>query len=442
MPEIIDNYKILELIHHGAMGSIYKAENLRSSRIVAIKIPCDELSMDSVSFDAYRMEKEIGKRLDDPRFIKLYEAGYKKHYIIMEYVEGKELRSIFHGIPISFDSIQEIFIDICKAVEFFHSKGIVHHDLKPENIMLPKEGGIKIIDFGLAGIIGEMDSITEKYTAPKGTPEFISPEQFLGIRCDHRSDIYSVGTMLYKALVGKLPFSGKGTALTKKKLSDEPMPPKALIPDFSPHLQEIILKALEPNPRNRYQKIEELCNDLQEPLNVPLTERAYRTKSSALKNGGLNIKDFTDLKDRAPAVKKYRILAIFFDRKPQWHVLSEIASIARERDALVNIILITPEIMDIEYKQGAIESMISSLKSEILFDNEWVLDFFKGNWIEATIEVHVREPLSAISEIINRNKTDLIITSERERGKLSKAIFRSISAKIVDITDCSVLVIR
>lgn len=442
MPEIIDNYKIIELIHHGAMGSIYKAEDLRSSRIVAIKIPSDELSMDSVSFDAYRMEKEIGRRLDDPRFIKFYQAGHKKHYIVMEYVEGKDLRSIFRGTPIPFDSIKEIFIDICKAVEFFHSQGIIHHDLKPENIMLSKQGWIKVIDFGLAGIIGEMDSISEKYTDPKGTPEFISPEQFLGIRRDQRSDIYSVGTMLYKALVGKLPFIGKGTALAKKKLSEEPMPPKALIPDFSPHLQEIILKALEPNPKNRYQKIEELCKDLQEPLKASLTERAYRTKPSPLKEGSLSFKDFGSLKDRTLSIKKYRIMAIFFDRKPQWQVLSEIASVARERDAMVNIILIAPEVVDIEYKQGVVEAIISSLKSEILFDNEWVLDFFKGNWIEATIEVHVREPLAAVSEIINRNKTDLIITSERERGRLSKALFRSISAKIVDIANCSVLVIK
>ncbi|MBI5027206.1 MAG: protein kinase [Nitrospirae bacterium] len=443
MPKTIDHYKILGLIHHGAMGSIYKAEDTRTGKIVALKIPCNEFGMDTVCFDAYRIEKGIWKRLDDPRFIKFYEVEPKtNHYIVMEYVEGKDLRSLFRGRPLPFDRVREIFVEICKAVVFFQNKGIVHFDLKPENVMLPEAGGIKIVDFGLACIIGEQDIITEKHIGPKGTPEYISPEQVLGIRCDPRSDIYAVGVMLYEALTGRLPFSGKGTALAKKKLSEGPIPPKAFMPDFSPHLQEIILKALEPNPNNRYQKIEDLCNDLQEPSKVLLTERAHRTKSSISREDILSLEGLGEVRAKTPFIKKYRILAAFFDGRPQQRVLSEIVSLARERDAVVDIVLITQGIMDIEYREGEIEDVIAYLKSELLFDNEWVLEFFGNNGIEATLDVIAGDPESEILRMADKKKVDLIVTSERERGRLSKVLFRSMSARIADKAPCSVLVIK
>ena len=284
--EDLDQYKLLEVIARSGMASIFKATDRISGETVVIKVPYMQFESDVVFYDRFRREEEIGQRLDNPYIVKVFKPRKKSRmYIAMEYVEGESLRAMMREKRgLSTEQVLDLARQICEAVIYMHSEGVVHRDLKPENILVTAEGRIKIMDFGIA-----LDESARRLTwagmsSTIGTPDYMSPEQVSGRRGDHRTDVYSIGTIMYEMLTGELPYTAPNVySLMKMKTGQDPQPPTTYVPDLNPQLQEIILRAIERIPRNRYDTAAEMLEDLRDPSRVKVTDRATRLHPASLR---------------------------------------------------------------------------------------------------------------------------------------------------------------
>jgi len=273
----LDHYRIEGVAARSGMASIFRATDLNSGRQVAIKVPHPEMEADPVFFDRFHREQEIGQKLDHPGVMKVMtDDGHSQIYMVMEWVEGKLLRQILNEegkLPI--ERGVRLALRIGEALDYIHSQGVVHRDLKPENVMVDSEDQIKLIDFGIAASTGSRRLTFAKLSQTMGTPDYISPEQVKGKRGDARSDIYALGVMLYEMLTGKVPFTGSNAFLIMNdRLLNNPVPPREIEPEISPQLQEIIYRALERDPNNRYPTAREMCWDLEHMDEVGVSERA------------------------------------------------------------------------------------------------------------------------------------------------------------------------
>jgi eukaryotic-like serine/threonine-protein kinase len=258
------------------MASIFRGTDLKTGRQVAIKVPHPEMESDPVFFDRFRREEDIGKALDHPGVMKVFTDGDRSQiYMVMEWVDGKLLRQILSDLKkLPPERAIKIALGILDALGYIHSHGIVHRDLKPENIMVDSNDNVKLIDFGIAGQEGARRLTFAKLSQVMGTPDYISPEQVRGKRGDARSDIYALGVMLYEMLTGKTPFQGPNPfAIMNDRLLNNPIPPREIDPTVSPELQEIVYRAIERDPKNRYSNAHDMAVDLQHPEKVGVSER-------------------------------------------------------------------------------------------------------------------------------------------------------------------------
>jgi serine/threonine protein kinase len=271
----IDHFKIIEVLHSGAMGRIYKATDMLSDQTVSIKKPFGDILNHPILYYHFQNEERIGTLLNHDRIVAFLGKKRSARYAILEYIPGKDLRSVVpRGRKISLENALQITCQIAEGLSYLHNRGVIHLDIKPENIMVTPDIRIKIIDFGLAQIIGAADLLTEDFMEPHGTPFYIAPEQLLGCRDDLRSDIYSLGMVFYELLTGKLPFE-RSTHLAKVKirLKADPVPPRYYDPTIAPQIQEIILRSLEKDPTNRYQNADALIKDLTHYDKIELSHR-------------------------------------------------------------------------------------------------------------------------------------------------------------------------
>jgi eukaryotic-like serine/threonine-protein kinase len=286
----LDSYRIEAPVAHSGMATIFRATDLRDKRIVALKIPHPDMEADPILFDRFRREAAIGERLNHPGVMRV--AGGEEHsraYMVMEWCEGRLLRQILNQGRIPPDRAIRITIGILEALEYIHANGVVHRDLKPENIMVDSDDRIKIIDFGIASDAASRRLTYANFTPTLGTPDYISPELVKGKRGDGRADIYAVGVMLYEMLTGKLPFFGPSPlAVMNDRVRNHPVPPRVADPTVTPQLQEVLYRALERDPRNRYAKAHEFQFDLEHLDEVGVDDRAelrdWRRRKTRLTN--------------------------------------------------------------------------------------------------------------------------------------------------------------
>jgi serine/threonine-protein kinase len=284
--EKLDQYDLTELIARSGMASIFKAVDRLSGATVAIKVPYLQFESDVVFYGRFQREEAVGRRLDHPNIIKVLTPRHKSRmYIAMEYVDGISLRAIMRNErPLKTERALNFARQVCDAMVYMHSQGVVHRDLKPENVLVTAEGRIKIMDFGIA-----LDESARRLTwsglsTTIGTPDYMAPEQVSGRHGDARTDVYALGTMLFEMLTGNLPFGGTNVyAMMRAKTGDDPQPPSRFVPDIDPHLEEIILRAIERSPRNRYPNAAEMLADLNAPERVQVTGRAQRLHPHSLR---------------------------------------------------------------------------------------------------------------------------------------------------------------
>ncbi len=271
----LDSYRIEAPVARSGMASIYRAVDTRDNRTVALKIPHPDLEADPILFDRFQREGGIGEKLSHPRIMRVF-GGEKRSriYMVMEWCEGRLLRQILDEGRIPRDRAIRITTEILDALQYAHDNGVVHRDMKPENVMVDAHDNIKLIDFGIAGDAAARRLTYANITATLGTPNYISPEQVKGKRGDGRSDIFAVGVMLYEILTGKLPFTGSNPMQAMNdRLLNYPTPPSVLDPSISPQLQEVIYRALERDPKNRYAKASEFAHDLHHLDEVGVEDR-------------------------------------------------------------------------------------------------------------------------------------------------------------------------
>ena len=271
----LDHYEIEQLVARSGMASIYRGKDTNSGKLVAIKIPHPEMECDPIFFERFKRETDIGARLDHPGVMKVFvDEGRARVYMVMEWVDGTLLRRILSGRKMPTERAVKITLRILDALGYIHTHGVVHRDLKPENIMVDADDNIKLIDFGIAANAGARRITFANFSSTMGTPDYISPEQVKGKRGDARSDLYTVGVMLYEMLTGKVPFQGENPfAIMNDRLLNNPIPPREIDPTITPQLQEIIYRALERDPANRYKDAAEFAHDLQHQDEVGIAER-------------------------------------------------------------------------------------------------------------------------------------------------------------------------
>src|ERR1041385_2184240 len=274
--QTISNYHILEKLGEGGMGVVYKAEDTKLKRTIALKFLPPELAASAQDKARFVQEAQAASALNHPNVCTIHDI--QDHdgtmFIVMEFVDGQTLRE--RKDSISFKQALDIGIQIAEGLAAAHEKGIVHRDLKPENIMLRKDGIAQIMDFGLAKLRASGSKITRltKEGSTVGTAGYMSPEQVQGLDTDHRSDIFSYGVLLYELLTGELPFKGvHETALAYEIVNVDPAPMASIKPDIDPNLDAIILECLEKDPRERTQSIAQTGLDL----------KRYRRESSRQK---------------------------------------------------------------------------------------------------------------------------------------------------------------
>ena len=283
--DLLDQYQIQDLVARSGMASIFRARDTATGGTVALKVPHLQFESDVVFFERFQREEEIGQKLDHPNVIKFLKPRHKSRmYVAMEYVEGRSLRSLMEQEhPLPRERALAIAQQIAAALQHMHEMGIVHRDMKPENVLLTTSGQVKIVDFGIA-----LDKSARRMTwaglsGTVGTPDYIAPEQIGGRRGDARSDVYALGIILYEMLTGNLPFSGPNPlAVMRAKTDEEPRLPGYFVPGFDPQLEAIIMKAIAHDPRDRYQSAAEMLVDLRNPAGAQPFQPGQRRRRGPL----------------------------------------------------------------------------------------------------------------------------------------------------------------
>jgi serine/threonine protein kinase/lipoprotein NlpI len=266
---IAKKYRIIEKLGEGGMGVVYKAKDMRLDRTVALKFLPPELTSNKEAKKRFIQEAKTAAALNHPQICTIYEIDETddQTFISMEYIEGRSLKDKLQDGPMDVDEAQDIFIQVAQGLREAHEKGIVHRDIKPANIMVKRKGQTKITDFGLAKLSWGVD-LTKPSTI-MGTVAYMSPEQARGEQVDHRTDIWSLGAMLYEMLSGKRPFKkSHEQALIHSILNEEPKPIAEIRADIPIHMDRTIRKALEKDTRTRYQSIQELMEDLKTSASI------------------------------------------------------------------------------------------------------------------------------------------------------------------------------
>lgn len=451
---MLDGFLIGELLHRGGMAHLWEVSRPGDPTPMLMKIPVLHEGEDPAAIVSFEMEQMIMPRLKGPHVPRHIANGdfATQPYIVMERLSGETLLPQLEHLPLPATAVAAMAAKIADALEALHGQGVVHLDLKPSNIMFRASGEAVLIDFGLAHHRELPDLMQEEFRLPYGTAPYMAPEQVMGIRSDHRSDLFALGCLMYFFATGTRPFGDpqklKGL---KQRLWQDPVPPRKLKPDLPPWFQEIVLRCLEVRAGRRHPSAAQLAHDLRNPDQVALTGRAAKLAADGY---------FAVLK------RKGEPLSSLIDKPPE--VRSE-ASDAPIVAVALNLDDLTPELSDklrrtalriLERSPNARLACLNVLKlNRIAMDSS--LDEDGNNkhvqrlvdlkdWARALkleqgrITFHVLEafdPAETILEYARENNVDHIVMGARENSTMRK-ILGSVSAKVAAEAPCTVTVVR
>jgi beta-lactam-binding protein with PASTA domain/tRNA A-37 threonylcarbamoyl transferase component Bud32 len=288
-------YELDGVVGRGGMAEVYRARDIRLDRIVAIKTLRADLARDQTFQARFRREAQSAASLNHPSIVAVYDTGEDMAtgvpvpYIVMEFVDGRTVRDLLQeGHRLLPERSLEIIDGVLRALEYSHQAGIVHRDIKPGNVMVTRNGDIKVMDFGIARAMSDAQATMTQTAQVIGTAQYLSPEQARGERVDARSDLYSAGCLLYELLTGRPPFTGDSpVAIAYQHVRENPIPPSRIDPDIPLWADAIVLKAMAKSPADRYQSAAEMRADLQRaasgmPVAAPTRMDAYGPRTQRM----------------------------------------------------------------------------------------------------------------------------------------------------------------
>lgn len=451
---VLDGFTIGEKIHKGGMAVLWSVSRPDIDLPILMKVPMILDGDDAEAIVGFEMEQMILPHLNGPHVPKFFGAGdfSVQPYIVMERVDGSSLYPMLEKTPLPAQDVAELGAKIATALADIHAQGVVHLDIKPSNVMLRRSGGVALIDFGLSRHLNLPDLLSEEFRLPLGTGPYMAPEQIFRVRDDPRSDIFALGVLLYHLGTGVRPFGfPRNSRALKRRLWRDPVPPSRLAKDFPPWLQEIVLRCLAVDPRQRYQSAKQLAFDLSHPEQVRLTERATKTKRDSLRSqmrryfwaAGVERSFFasaTQAPEQAPIVMAAIDLSAEageLSDKVREMVGQKIATMPEARLACVNVLKQSK--LQVDY---SLDSEGRNIHVNRLVEiKEWARPLGLAS---DRISFHVLEatdPADALIGFAKANNVDQILIGARASSALRRYL-GSVSAKVVAEAPCTVTVVR
>lgn len=271
---ILDKYEIKKTVAKGAMGAVFKAEIIDTKEIVALKVPLPGFDQELSSLQRFQQAEKIQCILGHPNIVKAFKPLHEKSspYMIMEYVDGPSLEYLINqNRRLSIEDAASYTIQMCSVLDYLRQKNVIHHDIKPSNIVINMQKQLKLTDFGIAFCKGLEAEIWASLVSIGGTLAYMAPEKIRDHALnDYRSDIYSLGVLMYHMFTGKLPFNGSTEEVIGAQITQNFLSPSVLNPQITPSIERVILKAMSPNPNERYQDVRALKEDLEKAISMSL----------------------------------------------------------------------------------------------------------------------------------------------------------------------------
>jgi eukaryotic-like serine/threonine-protein kinase len=451
---VIDGFTIGECVHSGGMATLWSATWPEIDVPLLMKIPRVSEGEDPAAIVSFEMEQMIMPRLSGPHVPACFAAGdfARQAYVVMERIPGTTLYNRLGALPLGYEEARLIVGKVAAALADLHRQNVIHHDIKPSSIMFRSSGEAVLIDFGLSHHNQLPDLLQEEFRLPYGTAPYMAPERLLGVRDDPRSDLFSLGVLLYFFTTGVRPFGESETmGGMRRRLWRDPHPPRKLKADYPPWLQEIVLRCLEIDPVWRYPTASQLAFELGNPDQVKLTARSERLTRDPIStvwrrrfNRGLTQpKPKSDLAAQLAACP---ILAVALDTAEGSEPLNEalrvtaqriLATLPSARLACLHVLKLGRVTIDRTLDERGNNKHIDRLVTLRHWASPLKLD-------ENRLTVHVLEavdPAAAILEFAEVNHVDHIVIGARQNS-LVRTLLGSVSAKVAAEAPCTVTVVR
>jgi len=451
---VIDGFTIGECIHRGGMATLWSVTHPGIAVPLLMKIPLMSEGEDPAAIVSFEMEQVILPRLSGPHVPGCFGTGdfARQAYVVMERIAGKTLYSRLADLPLAYEEASAIVGKIALALADLHRQNVIHHDIKPSSIMFRPGGEAVLIDFGLSHHNQLPDLLQEEFRLPYGTAPYMAPERLRGVRDDPRSDLFSLGVLLYFFTTGERPFGESETLRgMRRRLWRDPHPPRKLRPDYPAWLQEIVLRCLEIEPVWRHPTASQLAFELAHPDQVKLIARSERLKRDPLstvlrRRFNRELTHPKPKSDLAAQLASGPIVAVALDLAEGSDTLNEalrvtseriLATLPSARLACLNVLKLGRITIDRTLDEEGKNKHIDRLVTLRHWASPLKLD-------ENRLTVHVLEavdPAAAIVEFAAVNHVDHIVIGARQNS-LARALLGSVSAKVAAEAPCTVTVVR
>jgi serine/threonine protein kinase len=451
---VIDGYAIGECVHAGGMATLWTVTHHGIEMPLLMKVPRVSEGEDPAAIVSFEMEMMILPRLAGPHVPACFGTGdfARQAYVVIERIPGVTLYKRLPDLPLPYDEARLLVARIATALAALHRQNVIHHDIKPSSIMFRASGEAVLIDYGLSHHDHLPDLLQAEFRLPYGTAPYMAPERLGGVRDDPRSDLFSLGVLLYFFTTGERPF-GEGETLRamRRRLWRDPYPPRALRPDYPPWLQEVVLRCIDIEPVRRYPTAAQLAFDLAHPDQVKLTARSERLKRDPLsvawrRRFNQDTGQPRARSDVATQIASSPILAVALDTAEGAPELNEalrvtteriLATLPSARLACVNVLKLNRIAIDRTLDEQGSNKHVDRLVALRHWATPLKLD-------ESRLSVHVLEavdPATALLEFAEVNHVDHVIIGARQ-SSFRRTLLGSVSAKVASEATCTVTVVR